>query len=172
METIGADQQAVRPRPSLVEMNGRQVSQIGFSTYLLEDHLRHHAVQKVREKDAAGQRDVVRIGTWCSISCLARTMYLRDTPTNRKKARKALPRAFRTLLLRGIFVVFDYEPRIKGHGGSGEIKQVKLFDGHGDTVEDQCVRFQLTKRRKPLRLSQQLMRRAELLTGIDVEDEP
>ena len=120
-----------RRGPELVEVGTRMISSGGWSVPLLEEHLRVHLGQGLSQR-------------WCSVGCLARTFFGRNTPAHREAVRHRLSRAFRLLLLRrDLFLVIEYE---QGKGTHGAAVACKLLQTENE-LERQHARVTLKRMR-------------------------
>jgi hypothetical protein len=109
---MAAELTVVKPKPELVTIKNRSVSPYGFRHVLMADHLTEHLGSVSKQ--------------WCEVSCLARTMFGRNSEVNRAAVRRRLAAAFRWFLDRKLFLVIDYEGFGQGH--HGESKAVKIYD--------------------------------------------
>jgi hypothetical protein len=109
-----------RSAPSaLVTIGDRTVAKNGWSLLAFDQHL---TTEHLPNKE------------WCDMACLARTMFLRNTPDNRRKARSKIRGAFRILLKRGYFLAIEYSV-----GDRGKILRCKLLPATGITEQEQQV---------------------------------
>lgn len=116
----------------LTKIGDRSVSARGWRIPLVRQHLEEHGLSE-----------------WCTVECLARTMFQRNTASNREEVRSRVSKAFTTLLDRdGLFMVIDYD---KSRSGHGKILAVKLYNAT-DESEKQAAAEQLDRmaRRKEL----------------------
>lgn len=123
-----ATQLKVVRRQELTKVGRKSVSTLGYRNDLVEEHLRWHLTQMSNK--------------WCSVDCMARTMFGRTSETNRAGIRKRIANTFRTLLTRsGLFLVIEYDNSTEGHG---KIKAVKLFEA-GNGAEGQYAMHQIER---------------------------
>jgi hypothetical protein len=101
----------VSKRPELTTIGERRVSTLGWRQDLVEDHLKWHLTQLSKK--------------WCGVDCMAKTMFNRNTETNRGAVRKRIAPLFRTLLGRGLFLVIEYDATPGGHG---KISACKIYE--------------------------------------------
>jgi hypothetical protein len=142
-----------QPRIHLVEVAGagsRKGSLRGWARVLVEEHLEAHIKGQVS-------------GQWCAVECMARTMFGRNTPKNRKAVRKGLVRAFRDLLRSNRFLVIDYAP-MKGKT-HGEALACKIYDPKGAEDQRECSEHQLAKMLRRGQINADLLETARALLG-------
>jgi hypothetical protein len=116
---------------TLVRVGDRSASLVGWRHDFFEEHLSEHLGKPTSEQ-------------WCRISCMARTMFGRDTKSNREGVRRRLARAFVTQLRRGSFVVIDYAGYTAG--ARGEALACKIY--RGEAVDQQAASFQIDRMRR------------------------
>lgn len=139
---------ATRPTVELVEIGERRISTRGWALELFLQHLQEHLARPN--------------GKWCDVACMARTMWGRNTPTNRAAVRRSAARGFRGCLLRGLFVVIEYA----GPEHHGQILAWKLFDrATADDAERQHASEQLARMQRRRELSSELVAKAGELIG-------
>ena len=137
-----------RPRATLIEVGQRKISPKGWALDLVEEHLDGHIGQLSNQ--------------WCRVDCLARTMFGRNTPANRARVRKNMPRAFRDMVRRNRFLVIEYAPA--GGGTHGEALACKIHDRtQGDAAELQATEYQLAKMLRRRQISDSLLETARAL---------
>ena len=127
---------------ALQQVGDREVSFVGWRTDLATEHFKSHL----------GRPD--HDSKWCEIECLARTFYGRNSPENRRKARRNLTLAFKMLLSEGVFLVIEYA---NGAGTHGEATACKIMLRDTCTPqEEQAAGEQLRRmeRRKELTVDQ------------------
>lgn len=130
------------PTKELTVIGKKAVSIFGWRHDLAEEHLKWHLSQ--------------RTNAWCSVECMARTLFQRNTPTNREGVRKRMGRLFRVLLERGLFLVIEYDFSAEGHG---KIMACKLFEKAAG-AETQHAIEQIERMRKRKMISDELWQRA------------
>lgn len=134
---------AVIKKPELVEVGTRAVSVHGWRYDLAGEHLKWHVAHKNKA---------------CSVECMARTMFSRNTPTNCDRVRKNIAPLFRKMLAAGMFVVIEYDHSPTGHG---KIKACKIFDVESASEKDrQEAAFQLERMRKRRQVTEDAENRA------------
>jgi hypothetical protein len=109
-------------RPTLTHVGERAVSTIGFRVVLVEDHLKEHLTSSDH---------------WCTVECLARVMFQKNTKSNCTLVRKRMRYLFTELLKRNLFLVIEYGERGRSTG-------CKLHTG-ADEREKQAAQFQLDR---------------------------
>lgn len=109
---------AVIKKPELVEIGNRSISVNGWRYDLAEEHIKWHSSHKNKA---------------CSVECMARTMFSRNTPTNCDKVRKNMSTLFRRMLDNGMFMLIEYD---HSPGGRGKIKAAKIFDRENASDKD------------------------------------
>ena len=133
---------AVIHRKELTTVEKKTVSVYGWRQDLAEDHLNWHLTQ--------------RSNKWCSVECMARTLFQRNMPSNRAAVRKRIAPLFRGLLARGLLLVIEYDASPDGHG---KIKACKFFES-GDGSEVEYAKHQVERMRQRNALSIELSEKA------------
>lgn len=134
---------AIVRRQELTQVGRKSVSVYGFRHDLMEEHLVWHLTQMSNK--------------WCSVECMARTMFGRNTETNRTGVRKRMANAFRTLLSkRGLLLVIEYDVSPTGHG---KIKACKLFES-GEGAERQYAKHQVERMEQRKQMNEEQVARA------------
>lgn len=135
-------------RAELAKIGKKSVSIQGYRNDLVEEHLQWHFTQMSNK--------------WCSIECMAKTMFGRNTETNRAGIRKRMAATFRTLLeRRSLFLVIEYDASTDGHG---RIKACKLFeDGAG--VEGEYALRQIERMTQRRQITEEMRDRALSVIG-------
>lgn len=139
---------ARRPVPELIAVGDRTLSSHGWRLPLVEEHLHAHLSFGPSRK-------------WCSIDCLARTFFGRNSPTHRDAVRRRLSRAFRVLLTRQVFLVIEYA---QGTGAHGEAIACKFYQS--DTPDErEYASAQLRRMHQRHDLTKAQVAAAEALLG-------
>jgi hypothetical protein len=131
-------------KPELVTVKDRSVSAHGFRHVLMYDHLVEH-LGSVRKP-------------WCTIGCMARTMFGRNTDSNRKAMRQRLSAAFRWHLDRDVFLVIEYD-----QGAHGRANAVKIYSSA--QIEFQFAQDQLEKMLRRREISNARYSKAKQILG-------
>jgi len=129
-----------------MKIYGRQVSIVGYSSKLAIEHLLNH-IESPQSK------------RWCSVACMARTMYGRDTAKNRKAVRKNGRVLFRRMLDRSQFLVIEYG---ESHG---EILAFKIYEKDVD-LEAQAAQLQIDRMSRRQELNAEQMAIAKKILGM------
>jgi hypothetical protein len=137
----------VVPGPELVQVNNRAVAIRGWRQDNAVEHLHWH-LEQPSEK-------------WCSVECMARTMFQRNTLANRDRVRKRASRLLRYLIGRRELLCIEYATDKKERG---RIKAMKIFESNVSEVEYARHQIEMMKRRG--HLAQELVEQAIALTGI------
>jgi hypothetical protein len=116
--------------PSLTKVGDRKVSLLGFRVHLAIEHLQDHLVSK---------------NPWCDIGCMARTMFGRNTESNRARIRRSVRLVFKALLDQRVFLVISYDPT-----NHGRIEAMKLYQGGGHETEHAMLQLRRMLKRKQL----------------------
>jgi hypothetical protein len=130
-----------------VQVGERAVSPYGFNLILMEGHLKDHPQ--------------ALSGAWCTVGCLARTMFARNTEHNRSMVRQRIARARNYFIGKGLYLLVEYEPH--GHGHHGEAKAMKFMTttvGVERSLELQYAEEQLERMRKRKELSEENYQKA------------
>jgi hypothetical protein len=139
-------------RPSLVTVGARTISANGWRIPLVEDHLEWHLAQGPSKK-------------WCKVECMARTMFLRNSPKTRDDVRRRVAPAFKALLHHDRFLTIDYRT---GPGSHGEIVAVKLFETTSG-IERQFAERQINRMRAHHEVSREIFEHAIAVIGVAAE---
>jgi hypothetical protein len=140
--------QVVR-RSELVKIGKKSRSLVGYRSSLVEEHLHWHLSQMSNK--------------WCSVSCMARTIYGRNSEDNCDKIRKHGAAAFKYILLKSRrFLVIEYDDSTKGHG---RIKAMKLYEG-GDGGEGTHAQFQIDRMESRRQITEYMRQQALTIIGI------
>ena len=138
--------------PKLAQIGERHVSMIGWSLSTVTDHLKTHLVEEEAEEK------------WCSVDCMARTMFQRKTDANVKRVRERIRGLFRALLEQGEFMVIRYD---NAPSGRGRILACKLLRSENDEREMASANIQLERMHGRKEVSDEVFRRA--LSVIDAK---
>ncbi len=88
--------------PKLAQIGRREVSLVGWSQIVATAHLNAH----IGKEDSEAR--------WCSMECMARTMFAKATEKNVRAARKKIAGLRHALVDRGIFLVVRYDETPNG----------------------------------------------------------
>lgn len=132
----------------LVKIGKKAHSVQGYRKDLAEEHLLGHLTQMSNK--------------WCSVDCMARIMFGRNSEENRNKIRKRIGPAFRYLLGHGKFLVIDYDDSRKGRG---RIRAMKFFEG-GAGAEGQYALHQIERMTARQKMSEEMRVQALALVGV------
>lgn len=124
------NQVTIAHRKELTTIAKKTVSIFGWRRDLAEDHFAWHLTQLSHK--------------WCAVECMARTMFQRNSESNRAAVRKRIAPLFRQLLSQGALLVIDYDASSDGHG---KIKACKLFEA-GDESEVDYAKHQVERMRQ------------------------
>ena len=108
----------------LITVGSRTISKHGWTIPAAEAHLHIHL----------GKED----DKWCDVGCMAKTMFLRNSDSNRLEVRRRVSRLRSMLLEKGQFLIVEY-------GDRGKIKCFKIFEINGDPSEGLMVQSQLAR---------------------------
>lgn len=114
----------VDPQP-LMNIGERSISTQGWTMNAAEAHLHLHLGDENSK--------------WCDSGCMARTMFLRNSESNRGEVRRRIARLRSELLTRGRFLVVEYG------GPRGRISRFKLFEVGGDAREKIAAQLHLER---------------------------
>lgn len=128
----------------LTKVGSRLISTVGFRVDLVLQHLEwHRLLENPRQR-------------WCTVDCMAKTIYHRKDESNRKRIRERMAKVVRDSLDRyQRLVVLEYADRSK----HGKIQAMKIYDG-GDGLERQCAMFQIDRMRKKRFLTDRMLETA------------
>jgi len=135
-------------RPELVTVGNRTVSTFGWRYDLAEDHLKWHVGQLSKK--------------WCAVDCMARTMFGRNTESNKTAVRKRIAPLFKSLLEHGQFLVIEYDATSRGHG---KITAFKVYETN--IQEEQYARSQVERMRKRGKVNEETFLRALGVLGVN-----
>ena len=133
-------------RQELTKIGNRHVSACGRHHYLAEEHLDWHLAQAMSKK-------------WCSVGCMARTMFQRNTLANRTAVRQRIAPLFKALLKRDKFLVIEYD-----QSDHGKINACKILEGT-DQLEKQYAMSQLERMRKRGQMNEETFQHANEVVG-------
>jgi hypothetical protein len=135
-------------RPELIAVGKRSVSPSGWHHYPAEEHLNWHLTEP-------------QSGKWCRVECMAKTMFLRNTPANCTKVRARLPNLVKRLIARNRLLVIEYDAARDGHN---KMIACKIFEASGELERDHARR-QLDRMHKRIAFSQEMRGRMLALIG-------
>ena len=138
----------VKSKVQLAKVGDRHVSMVGWSMATVADHLRTHDIEEAPEDK------------WCSVECMARTMFQRNTEENRQKVRERVRGLFRALLTQGYFMVIAYD---ESPGGRGKIVACRILSDTPTEQEVQAADRQLERMRSRKEVSEELFAQAHAL---------
>jgi len=139
-------------KQELTQVGKKAVSIRGYRNDYVEEHLRWHLTQMSNK--------------WCSVNCMARTMFGRASEENRSRIRRRIANTFRVLLMRSrLFLVIEYDNSTDGHG---KIKAAKLFEA-GDGAEGQYAVHQIERMAQRQQITEEM--RVNALVAIGCSDE-
>lgn len=130
-------------RQELTTVGKKSVSILGYRNDLVEEHLRWHLTQMSNK--------------WCSVDCMARTMFGRASEENRARVRRRIANTFRVLLIRSkLFLVIEYDNSTDGHG---KIKAAKLYEA-GTGAEGQYAINQIMRMAQRQQITEEMRTKA------------
>lgn len=132
---------APKTSPTLFKVGKRAVSLRGYRSDLMQEHLENHLLEAPSKR-------------FCPISCAARTMYGRDTPSHRDSIRRQLPRLFRRFLQQGRVLSIEYAPHGGAHHGEAQAMKIWQKQDDGASGETQFVALQIKRKQRRLKLTQ------------------
>ena len=146
---------AVQSPVALVTIGQRTLSTRGWNLVAFDEHLTTHLTDAPRRQ-------------WCEVACLARTMFGRSTPDNRRWVQAKLGHAFRMMLRRGYFVVIEYAQGPQSHG---EAVACKLLPATGATEQErQYATYQLTRMRRRKEITEETFTAAQQILRPSLTD--
>lgn len=120
----------VRPVPTLVTIGNKTVNVTGsWNALMVIQHLKDHLADLSPRKK------------WCTVECMAKTMFLRNSEDNRGRVRKAVAPTFKKLLKLGMFLAIEY------NGSHRAITAMKIYEESGGANEQKAAEEQLNRMR-------------------------
>jgi hypothetical protein len=142
----------------MVKVGTHAISVSGFKLALAIEHLMYHLETKPNQPSYP---------KWCSVGCMARTMFGRDTASNRARIRDRMHKIFKTMLAQGKFLAVEYCEKTGKGAKIGQIVACKIYE-QASPQEAQYAARQIERMRRRRQLNEELLARANQLIGIGV----